>query len=162
MKKTQQLSFSSHDRTINNSTKTKQKTEKLWRSHPVLHTSPNINEPPRCTPPPAPTFPSPIISSSNTIIMISLAQLKQSNGYGSVRNDDIFNLHLESGAGPWVSNPCLLQDTSHIYRLNLPKQWSKKKQKILEKDLFPTNCMVLPWFTYIEPSAKRGRLGTHT
>ena len=25
------------------------------------------------------------------------------------------NLHLGSGASPWVSIPCLLQDTSHIY-----------------------------------------------
>ena len=37
------------------------------------------------------------------------------NGCGSVRNDDIFNLHLGSGAGHRVIIPCLLQDTSHIY-----------------------------------------------
>ena len=30
--------------------------------------------------------------------MLSLAQLKQSNGYGRARNDEIFNLHLRSGA----------------------------------------------------------------
>ena len=33
------------------------------------------------------------------MIMISQAEIRQSNGYGTVRNDDIFNLHLGSGAG---------------------------------------------------------------
>ena len=32
----------------------------------------------------------------------------------------IFNLHLGSGASPWVSIPCLLQDTSHIYWFHPP------------------------------------------
>ena len=49
---------------------------------------------------PSPTFLSPIIRYKNTMIMISLAQMRQSNGYGSIRNDDTFNLHLGSGAGP--------------------------------------------------------------
>ena len=49
---------------------------------------------------PSPTFLSPIIRNKNTMIMISLAQMRQSNGYGSIRNDDTFNLHLGSGAGP--------------------------------------------------------------
>ena len=41
--------------------------------------------------------------------------MRQSNKCGSVRNDEVFNLHLGSGAGPWISIPCLLQDTSHIF-----------------------------------------------
>ena len=49
---------------------------------------------------PSPTFLSPIIHNKNTMIMISLAQMRQSNGYGSIRNDDTFNLHFGSGAGP--------------------------------------------------------------
>ena len=74
---------------------------------------------------------SPIIcTNTNTMIMISLARMRQSNGYGSVRNEDIFKLHLGSGAGPSISIPCLLQYTSHIHP---PKQTSKKKQKILKK-----------------------------
>ena len=35
-------------------------------------------------------------------------QMRQSDKCGSVRNDEILNLHLGSGAGLWVSIPCLL------------------------------------------------------
>ena len=85
---------------------------------------------------PQPSHP-PIICSNNIMSMRSLAQMKQSNGYGSVKHDDIFNLHLGSGASSRVTIPCLLQNTSHIHWLHPPKQWSKKKQKILKKDLTP-------------------------
>ena len=49
-----------------------------------------------------------------------LGQMRQSNKYGSVRNDEIFNLNLGSGAGPWVS---------HIYWFHQPKQLSRKNQR---------------------------------
>ena len=45
-----------------------------------------------------PAYP-PIICSNNTMIMISLSQMKQSKGCGRIKNDKIFNLHLGSGAG---------------------------------------------------------------
>ena len=67
------------------------------------------------------------------MIMIFLAQMRQSNGYGYLKNDDIFNLHLGSGAGPWSSISCLLQDTTYIHWFHPPKQSSKKKQKKPEK-----------------------------
>ena len=90
------------------------------------------------TSPPLPlTFPSPIICSNETTIMIPLAQIRQSDGCGSVSNNEIFNLHLGSGAGPCVSIPCFLQDTSHIYWFHPPKQLAMKKQKILKKDQTP-------------------------
>ena len=38
-------------------------------------------------------------------------------------------LHLGSGAGPCVSIPCLLQDTSRIYWLHPPRQLTRKKKK---------------------------------
>ena len=80
-----------------------------------------------------PIFQFPIICSNNTMIKVSLLQMKQSDKYGSERNDRIFNLHLGSGAGTSVvSIPCLLQDTSHIHRFYLPNQSSKKRQ-IYEK-----------------------------
>ena len=41
--------------------------------------------------------------------------MRQSDKCVSVRNDDIFNLHLGSSGGPCVSMPCLLQDTSLIF-----------------------------------------------
>ena len=37
---------------------------------------------------------------NNTMDTEFLAQMRQSNKCGSVRNDQIFNLHLGSGAGP--------------------------------------------------------------
>ena len=72
---------------------------------------------------------SPIICNNNTMDIEFQVQMRQSDKCGSVRNDDIFNLHLGSGAGPWVSIPCILQDTSHIYWFHLPKQLTRKKTK---------------------------------
>ena len=40
-----------------------------------------------------------MIYHNNTMIIVSLAQMRQSNERGSVKKDDIFNLHLESGVG---------------------------------------------------------------
>ena len=45
----------------------------------------------------------PIIDNNNTMDTEFLVQMRQSNKCGSVRNDEIFNLHLGSGSGPWVS-----------------------------------------------------------
>ena len=42
----------------------------------------------------------PIIYNNNTMDTEFLAQMRQSNKCGSVTNDQIFNLHLGSGAGP--------------------------------------------------------------
>ena len=61
--------------------------------------------------------------------MAFLVQMRQSDKCGRVRNDQKLNLHLESSAGPWVSIPCLLQDTSHISWFYLPKQSTRKKIK---------------------------------
>ena len=81
----------------------------MWYPTPVPPPTSNINAPP---PPPQSSHP-PIICSNNAMIMISLAQMRHSNGCGSVRNDEIYNLHLGYGAGPLVRIPCSLQDTSH-------------------------------------------------
>ena len=56
----------------------------------------------------------PIIHNNNTVETEIQVQMRQSGKCGSVKNDEIFNLHLGSGWGPGVSIPCLLQDTSHI------------------------------------------------
>ena len=85
-----------------------------------------------------------IICSNNTMILISLAQMRLSNGCVTVRNDNIFNLHLESSTGPWFRILCLLQDTSHVHWLHTPKQSSKKKQKILKKDQTPNKSYRIP------------------
>ena len=58
------------------------------------HTHPNINQPP-----PHLSHP-PIICNNNTMGMAFLVQIRQPNKCGSVRNDEIINLHLGSGAGP--------------------------------------------------------------
>ena len=88
------------------------------------------------TPTPTP-IPSPITQHNNTMDTEFLVQMRQSNKYGSVRKDEIFNLHLGSGAGPWVSIPCLLQDTSHIYWFHPPKQLTRKKQRTQKWDSTP-------------------------
>ena len=103
-------------------TKTKQKsTRKKWWVHPN-HTWIWINYPHASH--------APIICNNNTMDMEFLVQMRQSNKCGSVRNNEIFNLHLGSGAGSWLSIPCLLQDTSHIYWFYPPKQPAKRKQRI--------------------------------
>ena len=49
---------------------------------------------------PPPPIPSPIIHNNNTMDTEFQVQTRQSNKCGSVRNDEIFNLQLGSGAGP--------------------------------------------------------------
>ena len=49
---------------------------------------------------PPPPIPSPIIHNNNTMDTEFQVQTRQSNKCGSVRNDEIFNSHLGSGAGP--------------------------------------------------------------
>ena len=100
---------------------------------------------PPLVPPPTPWYESttphlslsPIIHNINTMNTELLVQMRQSNKFGSVRNDEIFNLHLGSGASPWVSIPCLVQDTSHIYWFHPPKQLSRKKQGTQKWDSSP-------------------------
>ena len=96
-------------------------------------------------PPPTPWYKSttshlshpPIIHNNNTMDREFLVQMRQSNKCGSVRNDEIFNSHLGSGAAPWVSIPCFLQDTSHIYWFHPPKQLTRKKQRTKKWDSTP-------------------------
>ena len=114
----------------------KQKKKKNYKiiTHPLSPLPhPFINQPP-------PTYPiPPNICNNNTVDIEFLVQMRQSDKCGKVRNDDIFNLHLGSGAGPWVSIPCLLQDTSHIYWFHPPKQLTRKKQRIQKWDSTPNN-----------------------
>ena len=49
---------------------------------------------------PAIDQPTPTICNINTMGIEFLVQMRQSDKCGSARNDDIFNLHLGSGAGP--------------------------------------------------------------
>ena len=71
--------------------------KKTIRWYPPLspHPHPNKNQPP----PPTYSIP-PSICNDNTMDMAFLVKLRQSNKCGSVRNDEIINLHLGSGAGP--------------------------------------------------------------
>ena len=50
-----------------------------------------------------------------TMIMILWTQMGQSNHYGKVRNNDIFNLRLGSGGDPRISTACFLHHTRHIH-----------------------------------------------
>ena len=64
-------------------------------------------------------------------------KMRQSNKCGSVRNDEIFNLHLGSRVGSTVSIPCLLEDTSHINWFHPPKLLTRKKQRTQKWDSTP-------------------------
>ena len=79
----------------------------------------------------------PIIHNNNIMDTEFQVQMRQSDKCGSVRNYEIFNLHLGSGAGPRVSIPCLLQDTSYIYWFHPPKQLTRKKQRTQKWDSTP-------------------------
>ena len=105
------------------------------------------------------SFPSLIICSNNTMIMISLTRMRQSNGCGSVRNDEIFNLHLGSGAGHLIRIPCLLQDTSHysllenvlqtIYATSLPNIY--KIMKIIFYNYLNSNYFKFLMQCFLKP-----------
>ena len=88
-----------------------------------------------------------------------LVQMRQSNKYGSVRNGEIFNLHLGSGANPWVSIPCLLQETNHIYWFHPREQSTRKKQRNQKWDSAANKSyhIWIPALTQVqlEPTAKR-------
>ena len=97
----------------------------------------------------------PIIHHSNTMDTEFSVQMRQSNKCGSVRNDEIFNLHLGSGAGPWVSIPCLLQDTSHIYWFHPPNQIARKNKEPRNEIQLPTNRIVQPALRYVSQHLER-------
>ena len=63
------------------------------------------------------------------MVMAYLVQTRQSNKYGSVRNDETINLHLGSSVRPWVSIPCFLQDISHIYWFHPLKTINQERTK---------------------------------
>ena len=61
--------------------------------------------------------------------MTFLVKMRQSNKCVSVKTDEIINLHSGSDVSPWISIPCLLQETSHIYWFYAQKQSTMKKTK---------------------------------
>ena len=74
--------------------KSKNKKNQRDNTHPLSHhIHSDMNEPPL-------DLSHPPIIPNNTMDRGFLVQMRQSNKCGSVRNDEIFNLHLGSGAGP--------------------------------------------------------------
>ena len=77
--------------------KTKAQTKKNNNPIPTpcpSHPHPNMKQPPPTHPIP------PITHNNNTMDTEPPVQMRQSNKCGSVRKDEIFTLHLGSGAGP--------------------------------------------------------------
>ena len=70
----------------------KKKHEIITTTSPLTHILILINHPP--------PIPSPHHSNNNTIVTESLVQVRQSNKCGSVRNNEILDLNLGSGASP--------------------------------------------------------------
>ena len=113
-------------------------------------------------PPPAHLshLPPPINHNNKGMDTEFLVQMRPSIKCGSVRNDDIFNLNLGSRSTPWVSIPCLLLDTSHVYWFHTPEQSTKKKQRNQKWDS-AANKSYRIWIpalrqVQLKPTAKRG------
>ena len=101
-------------------TKAQVQKNKLWDNTPAFYEST----------PPSHIYPiPPIIHNNNTMDKEFLVQMRQSTKCGSVKNDEIFNLRLGSGASPWISISCLLQDTIYVYWFHPLKQLIRKKQR---------------------------------
>ena len=123
------------------------KTEAIPISCPPTHTLIWIKHP---------HLPHPMIHNNNTMDIDILIQMTPSNKCGSARNDEIFNLHLGSGAGPRVTIPCLLQDIRQIYRFHPCKQLTRKKQRTQKWDWYPNKSYCSDfWPTDTEPRANR-------
>ena len=104
--------------------------------------------------------------------MAFLVQIRQSNKCGSVRNDEISNqLALGIWCGPLSQHP--LPPARHQPHLLIPSALTAtfidsirpnnqpgKNKKSRNEIQLSTNRIILPWPTYTEPRAKRGRLGT--
>ena len=56
----------------------------------------------------------PVICNNNKLGMTFLVQMRQSDKYGSVMNDEIINFPFQCGAGLSAGVHCLLQDPNHI------------------------------------------------
>ena len=155
----QQLSCSAHlKKTGHERQKDKSTHKKTQQNYEIIPTP---------VPPPTPWYESTtthlshprIIHNNNKMDTEFLVQMKQSNKCGSVRNNEIFNLHLGSGTGPWVSIPCLLKDTSHL-TINLKKAKNPEmrfnSQQIVSYGL--GLCTQNPGLRQVdwEPSPKRG------
>ena len=113
------------------------------------------------TPPPIPS--PPIIHNNNTMDTELLVQMRQSNKFESIRNDQISHLHLRFGAGTWVSRPWLLQDTSRITDSICPNTKKQKNPEMrLNSQQFISPCLGLRAQNTglrqvdLEPSIKRG------
>ena len=131
-----------NNRTIYNSTK---KKNKKLRTHPLYPHRPNQL---------------PIICNNNTMDMAFQVQMRQTNKCGSVWNDEIINLHSESGAGPWVSSPASCKTPVKFIDSIRPNNQPGKNKESRNETQLPTNCIVLPWPTYTKLRAKTGKLGT--
>ena len=61
---------------------------------------------------------------------------------------------LESASPASCKTPATLIDSIH------PKDQPGKNKESRNEIQLSANCTILPWLTYTEPRAKRGRLGT--
>ena len=140
-------------RNNNNRTKTEKK-EKKYDTHslsPPTQTLTWMNNPWN--------FPSLITWSNNLMTVISLAQMRQYNGCGNVRND-IYSTHtwdlvqvLESASLASWKTPATCIDSIH------PNNHPRRNKKSWKKIKLPTNCIVLIWSTYTDSKPKRCTLG---
>ena len=58
-----------------------------------------------------------------------MVEMTESNKYGGVMTDEIWNLPLGFGASPWVRIPCLVHGSSQIYSFHTQTHLTIKKQR---------------------------------
>ena len=155
MKQTQQLSCTSHEKTINNRTKTKQKKKKnMIPTHcPPFQTLTSMNH--------LSTFPlPPIIYSNNSMTWYpwhkwgNLMDVEVSGKMIYLTYTWDLVQALESASPASCKAPATSIDSI------CPNNHPRRNKKSWKRIKLPTNRIILPRPMYTEPRAKRGRLGT--
>ena len=92
--------------------------------------------------------------------MAFLVQMTQSNKCGSVRNDEIINLHLDLVRALESASPASCKTPATFIDSIRPNNQPGKNKESRNEIQLSANRIVLPWSTYTESRAKRARLGT--
>ena len=82
--------------------------------------------------------------------------MRQSNKCGSVRTDEIINLHLEYSMTLESAFPAFCKiPVTFIDSIGQNNQPGKKTKKSRNEIKLPTRSFILPWHTYKEPRGPR-------
>ena len=80
--------------------------------------------------------------------------MRQSRKCGSVRNDEVINLHLGFGASPESACPASCKAPVTIIGSVWPNNQPGENKQSKNEIQLPINRILLPWSTYTEPRTK--------